>query len=183
MIIGVGDVWAVDTGSSLVARVIRLGERMSGKSDKANHVVIVHHQDAAGTWWGIEGRPGGVGWVDLANYEGTRYLNTNAAEPRTDAQRLAIAGMAVGLLGTGYDWVGGITADLDVALHMPDLAKLLDDAWGWHSPDKPGQRAGHVVCSSAATWIYTALTLACPKLGELTMPGDWWTFNHGLAGN
>jgi hypothetical protein len=141
--------------------------------------VIVHHQDARGTWWGIEGRPGGVGEVDLARYEGARYLNTNADQPRTDAERAAIAKLAFGLLGTGYDWVGGITADLDTALHMPDLAELLDKAWGW--PSRPGQRPGHVVCSSAASWIYTALRLPCPKGGELTWPADWWAFNAGFA--
>ena len=85
--LGIGDVLAVNTGNAITSELIRLGEAIEGKPNLANHVVIVHHQDAKGTWWGIEGRPGGVGYVDMARYLGTslvKYADSNAAEPRTE---------------------------------------------------------------------------------------------------
>lgn len=183
--LGIGDVLAVNTGNAITSELIRLGEAIEGKPNLANHVVIVHHQDAKGTWWGIEGRPGGVGYVDMAKYLSTslvKYADSNAAEPRTTDQRATIAKAAVGMLGVGYDWVGGIASDALDAFRLRDLAGLLDHWWGWKDPANPALRPAHVVCSSLAAWVYRNLGLACPPVTdeELCMPADWWDFNNSL---
>src|SRR5690242_20152365 len=66
-----GDILAVNTGMHFGSRMIRFGaavrELVTGKAepDFVNHIAFVHHIDAHGVPWGLEGRPGGVGWVDL----------------------------------------------------------------------------------------------------------------------
>ena len=183
--IGAGDVLAVNTGNALVSELIRFGAAIEGKPNIANHVVVVHHKDQRGTWWGIEGRPGGVGYVDMAKYVDTplvKYANSNSAEIRTDEQRSTIAKAAEGLLGVGYDWVGGIACDALDSLRLAGLADLVDQWWGWKDPENPNERPAHVVCSSLAAWVYLNLGLARPQIRdeELCMPADWWVFNNGL---
>jgi cell wall-associated NlpC family hydrolase len=183
--VGIGDVLAVNTGNALTSVLIRFGEALMGKPNLANHVVIVHNLDERGTWWGIEGRPGGVGYVDIARYTDSlwaRYSNSNAPQPRTGEQRALIAKAAEGLLGVQYDWVGGIACDALDALRLKPLAGLVDAWWGWKDPAKPGMRPAHVVCSSLAAWVYRNLGLACPAVAdeELCTPADWWDFNNSL---
>ena len=183
--VGIGDVLAVNTGNAFSSELIRFGEALEGKPNLANHVVIVHHQDAKGTWWGVEGRPGGVGWVQMANYLNSpdvKYANSNSTEARTPAQDTTVAQAAAGLLGVGYDWVGGIACDALDALRLAPLADLVDHWCGWQDPGDPQARPGHVVCSSLAAWVYRNLGLACPDVAdeELCMPADWWNFNNSL---
>lgn len=180
-----GDVVAVDTGNATQDDLIRLGALIAGEPAPANHVVIVHHRDKAGTLWGIEGRPGGVGYADMAKYTGSKlvkFANSNTGQARTAAQSLAVCQAAQGLLGVGYDWVGGIEADALSAMHLDALAGLIDHWWGWHDPAAPGTRPGHVVCSSLAAWVYRELHLPAPavKDAELTTPADWWAFNAAI---
>jgi hypothetical protein len=182
----IGDVVTVDTGNHLFARLIRFGELIKGTPTHIDHVVIVHHNDAAGTWWGIEARPGGVGYVDMNLYLDSpfaRYGNSNAAQPRTDAQRTAIAAVAGSMLGVEYDWKGGIAADALDAFHADKVADELDKFWGWKDPSNPRIRPAHVVCSSLAAWIYGELGLGRPAVTdeERCTPADWWTFNHRLS--
>lgn len=179
-----GDVVAVDTGNAAQDDLIRLGALLDGTPAPANHVVIVHHADKAGTLWGIEGRPGGVGYVDMAKYTGSvlaKYANSNTALPRGLFQSDAVCTTAFRLLGTPYDWQGGIAADALVALHLGDLAAKLDTWWGWH--DGTNLRPGHVVCSSLAQWVYAHLGLPCPKVAdaELCTPADWWAYNAAIS--
>lgn len=181
-----GDVVAVDTGNAIAADLIRLGELLDGTPAPANHVVIVHHRDQAGTLWGIEGRPGGVGFVDMARYTNgvlAKYGNSNTALPRAAEQSEAICRVSKSLFGTPYDWFGGIGGDVLTALRMGDLAKMLDRWWGWNSPCGSAVRPAHVVCSSLAQWVYSRLGLPCPKVadGELTTPSDWWYFNQSIS--
>jgi hypothetical protein len=185
--IGVGDVLTVNT-HTVWAPFIDLGELMAGQAHHVDHVLIAHHQDKDGIWWGIEGRPGGVGWVTTDKYLAdphihTRWNNSNASQARTEPQRAAIAKTAEGLLGVGYDWIGGIAADAFVSFRAGELAELIDDWWGWN---QGGPRPGHVVCSSLAAWTYDRLGLASPISGrpsgaELCTPGDWWKFNNAQA--
>jgi hypothetical protein len=174
-----GDVWAVDAPGFGRIPII-LGSWLTGHPAPTDHVVTVHHQDKNGVWWGIEGRPSGVGWVDMSSYFATRAqlraARGNVRQPRTDAQRAAVCKLMEGLLGTSYDWVGGIVADFDTALHAGELAKLIDHWWGW---DNGAAQPAHVVCSSAAAWAYRNLGLVSPPVGnaELVTPADWWRFN------
>ncbi len=173
-----GDVWAVDAvGFGRIPIII--GSWLAGHRAPVDHVVTVHHQDKNGVWWGIEGRPSGVGWVDMSSYFATRAqlraARGNFSQPRTLAQRQAVCKLMEGLLGTSYDWVGGIVADFDASLHAEDLAKIVDRWWGWNDGVS---RPPHVVCSSAAAWAYGKLGLAHPGgAQELVTPADWWRFN------
>ncbi len=180
-----GDVVAVDTGNAIGEDLIRLGELLDGTPAPANHVVIVHHRDKAGTLWGIEGRPGGVGYADMAKYANgvlAKYGNSNGALNRTAAQTAAICHAARLMLGTPYDWPGGIMADAFKSLGLHDLAKMLDKWWGWPDACGTALRPAHVVCSSLAQWVYVRLGLPAPKLAdnELCTPADWWAFNAGI---
>jgi hypothetical protein len=160
-----GDVLTVwDNRNPLPAWLIRVGSWLSGHPGRADHVVMAHHIDDAGTQWGIEGRPGGVGWVDLATYP--VVTSTNADQPKTDEQREALCALAKGMLGTPYDWVG-IAADAMMALYMHRL---------WLAKDFGDAAPAHVVCSSAWDWGYEHLGLASPGGTDgtrWTTPADW----------
>lgn len=163
-----GDVVAVRSTSRnfwqrLFARLIRFGAALEDKANLVNHIVIVHHRDAAGVLWGIEGRPGGVGWVDLAEYD-NKYLASNTAEPKSANQREDICGYAMGLLGVAYDWLA-IGVDATTAAHLTELWG--DREWG----DRP---PAHVVCSSLADYVYDRVGLAHPGNGRYTTPADWY---------
>ncbi len=174
--VGVGDVLAVHTGT-IAGDIVEVAERIAHDAgDHVGHVIIAHHQDKAGTWWGIEGRRGGVGWAELTEYIGTnRFDNDNSWQPRTPAERVQVAKVLESCLGVGYDWVGGIIADAFGIEKAHELAAMIDRWWGWgHGP-----RPGHVVCSSLAAWVYGTLDLPHPGTpGEMTTPADWWLYNH-----
>lgn len=160
-----GDILCTRNATGFAARMIRLGAALRDRPNTVNHVVIAHHVDAAGTLWGIEGRPGGVGWVDCRHYLKGAYTLDNREQPKTDAQRQAVCHAANGLLGTPYDWVG-IAADGMDAIHAPDL-------WAQDWPKCP---PAHVVCSSLADWVYEHVGLASPQPDRTCTPGDWAAF-------
>ncbi len=172
MKIAVGDVWSVRT-TGWAARLIRFGAALQDIPSLDNHVVVVHHQDANGRWWGLEGRPGGVGQVDLARYLHNPYTVTNAGQPKTDEQRYGIAVGAEALLGTPYDWVGIVADGMD-AIGAPHLWA---QNWGGLGPP------AHVVCSSYAAWLNELHGLERPvrRSARGTTPGDWTAFDldHG----
>lgn len=164
-----GDVLTVwDNRNPLPAWLIRAGSWLTGHRGRADHVVMFHHSDAVGRAWGIEGRPGGVGWVDLAVYP--HVTSSNAAQPKTEAQRAALCEVAVGMLGVDYDW-SAIVTDARQALHLNHL---------WRSKDFGEDAPAHVVCSSAWDWAHEHLGLASPggTAGtRWTKPSDWEWFN------
>jgi hypothetical protein len=172
--VDVGDVVAVAT-NGWAAKVIDLGERLAGKRDLDNHVAVVHHIDAAGVPWGVEGKPGGVGWVDMRGYLGDRRTRSNAAQPKTAAQRAIVGDNIVKTLSTQYDWPA-IAGDA-LMLLAPDLPKLF--AVNWHGQGAPG----HVVCSSYAAWLYRVAGLAHPSVGQerFCEPADWTSFDETKA--
>jgi hypothetical protein len=176
----------VQPGDLLVTRdrriwawLIRLGAALGDQPNTWNHVIIASHTDAAGTFWGIEARPGGVGWVDLAPWLASRWTIHNADQPKTAEQRVQIVAAASGLLGTPYDWQA-IAADAMHAIGGSRLWRMRD----WDG--KPGVPA-HVVCSSLATWIYMHVGLPEPvppsqrARWRWTTPADWAAFilRHG----
>jgi hypothetical protein len=184
--LGIGDVIAVEI-TGLADDLIRVGDDIKGKPTPASHVVVVHHQDSAGRWWGIQGQPGTVGWVDMAEYWGSptaKAGNSNGLQPRTPAQRQSVADLCAGLVGIGrYDWLGGIVPDGLDDVHLPELADLVDKWWGWQStPGKPEALApGHVVCSSMPAWAHDRLGIPRPmpkNNAEAIQPADWWVFNN-----
>lgn len=166
---GPGNVVVCD-GDSAIAKWIEVAAVLRGKP-AANHVALFHHTDQHGTHWGIEGRPGGVGWVDLRRYLTDRRTRTNAAQPLTAAQRAAITTYMVKLLGSAYDWLGGIAADGAQVLNIP-----VD----WSPDPKTGLVPGHVVCSSSTAWAYQQEGVPAPTdssgAWRHVTPGDWSGF-------
>lgn len=161
-----GDVLCVDTGS-FWGRWIKLGGWLSRTGGHCDHVVVVHHEDLAGNLWGVEGRPGGVGWVELRRCT-YRLVSSNARQPKTPDQRAAVCGIVKGLLQVPYDW-SAIVVDAMRALTVARLWNTRE--WG---PQTPGQ----VVCSSLADWAYERLGLASPQDDRWVTPDGWNHFNR-----
>jgi hypothetical protein len=163
-----GDVLAVSTSNSnVVEEVIKIGGVLAAGSGLDNHVVVMHHW-TDGVPWGVEGKPGGVGWADLRRYLHDPYTVGNPGQPKSDAQRAEVARLAETMLGTPYDWAA-IADDGLTALHLP---RLFSEDWS-------GEGApGHVVCSSLAAWLYRRVGLAHPGVhpDRLTTPSDWTEF-------
>ncbi len=165
--IDVGDVLVV-RGSDWASRLIRVGAALRDEPNLDNHVAIVHHQDANGVWWVVEGRPGGVGWADARDYLASPYTTNNVLQAKSPDQRQQIASVAMGMLGTPYDW-NGIVADAMTAIGAQDLW-----AQNWHGQGPPA----HVVCSSLAAWVYQHVQLDIPTYHapRETTPADWEQF-------
>jgi hypothetical protein len=174
MVPGIGDVLCTRTPKGWPAFLIRLGAALKDDPSTVNHVIVVHHKDAAGTLWGIEGRPGGVGWVDVRHALRQPYTLSNSEQPKDEVQRTAIATAAEALIGTPYDWTG-IGLDAMRAIHAPELWA---SKWG-----KDGVAPAHVVCSSMADWLYDHVGLASPgaQYDRTVTPGDWarWIMEKG----
>jgi hypothetical protein len=137
-------------------------------------VIIVHHKDAQGLWWGIEGRPGGVGYVPLDGALSNRYTNANTEQPISEDRRYLIAVAAESVLGMGYDWEA-IAEDTAHVFVANSLWKTIEKTRGW----KPGKIPAHLVCSSFADWAYESVNLPNPggTIGtRFTTPGDWDAF-------
>jgi hypothetical protein len=182
-----GDLLIVE-GTAPVSKVIEVGAVIEGEA-VASHVALFHHSDFSGpvpAHWGIEGRPGGVGWVDLGAYLRDPRTVSTAGQPKTDAQRGALCKLGVTLLGTPYDWVGGIAADGATVLHLAPMAKALHDLGLWRPAHPGGLVPGHVVCSSAWAWAHDRIGLpspdrpsggpGAPDTWEPVTPANWKTF-------
>lgn len=167
-----GDVLAVRTGG-LFARLIRIGEELSGAPGLDNHVAVMHHW-AGDVPWMIEGRPGGVGWADGRAYTASAYSVNNCGQPgRGDAQRAEVAKLAEYMIGTAYSWES-ITDDTLRAFHMPDL----------FASTFRGVVPAHVVCSSFSALLYERAGWERPPVADRdTMPSDWVSFalGHGWS--
>src|ERR1700745_863869 len=131
-----GDVFTVQTSGD-VSDTIKFGEAMQGKPNLDNHVAGMHHWDGD-IPWGLEGKPGGVGWVDMRAYIGHPMAHKHCPQPYPlDSERAVVSNDAQEMLGTKYDWeaIGG---DSFAALHV----KLYHLTW------PHGLVPGEVVCSS-----------------------------------
>lgn len=165
-----GDVLAVRTDGT-PAELIRVGEELAGKPGLDNHIAVMHHW-AGDVPWGLEGKPGGVGWVDLRAYIASPWTLDNCAQPgRTDLMRALVTTYAEKMIGTAYDWQA-IADDTLRAFRMPDLfGKTID-----------GTVPGHVVCSSYAAFLYERAGWGCPQVPDRDCePADWTSFimTHG----
>lgn len=168
--VNVGDVICTREGKWWISGAIRLGAKLLGLPSFVNHVIIVHHWDAqSNSWIGIEGRPGGVGWVDLTERLKAPLTNANTEQPKTEAQRYLIAKASESLLTAPYDWAG-IREDVRIAARL--WFRVAEE---WPEDAVPGQ----VVCSSFADWAYEQVKLANPGgtlLTRFTTPGHWDRF-------
>ena len=162
------------SGTNWASKLIEIGAILRGR-DAASHVAVMHHVDKQGTPWAIEGRPGGVGWRDARDYLSDSRTVTNVGQPKTPKQRDAVCELMVRLLGTKYDWVGGIAADGAADINLPAVAQALENLGLWVAPPH-GQVPGAVVCSSVAAWGYDRVGLpspAAPSAWESVQPADW----------
>ncbi|HET9118323.1 MAG TPA: hypothetical protein VFN75_09685 [Pseudonocardiaceae bacterium] len=161
-----GTVLAVRSGGFAGAG-IRLGAALLDEPNIENHIAVVHHTDASGTTWAIEGRPGGVGWRNASDYLASRWTVNNSAQPLTLAQRDVIARTCEAMLGTPYDWEAIVDDGLrDLHLWAPKL----------------GNVQGQTVCSALAAHAYDIAQAPRPKGGErLVQPADWdqWIVTAG----
>lgn len=168
--IGIGDVLVTREGPWIVSALIRLGAWMTGRPAFCNHAIIVHHQDEQGTLWGLEGRPGGVGWRDLTGPLSWTLTNANNEQPKTEEQRYLIAVASEALLATPYDW-NAIQDHVKEALRLWSPRGPVE----WTDDEVPA----HVVCSSFADWAYEKVGLKNPggnAITRMTSPGDWDRF-------
>jgi hypothetical protein len=170
--VGIGDVIVTREGPWYVQWPIRLGTAFLGLPSGCNHAIIVHHRDpATGHWIGIEGRPGGVGWVDITTRLSSPITNANNDQPKTEAQRYLVATAAERLLGIPYDWVAILADSLEAAR----LEEVYRHQWEFKEDGLPG----HVVCSAFADWAYETVGLPNPggnKQTRFTFPGHWDRF-------
>jgi hypothetical protein len=149
--------------TSYFGKWIRRGAAMSDLPNLVNHVIIVRQRDKVGKQWGIEGRPGGAGWVVITDdLMRNPYTMNNCKQAKTSDQRKIVCEGAVKFLGTEYDWQAIVGDALD-ALHKPNP---WDDLWEEGYPS-------HVVCSSAADYLYEQANLEAPIMDRNCKPGDW----------
>jgi hypothetical protein len=143
---------------------IRLGAALQNKPNLQNHVAVVHHTDANGTTWCIEGRPGGAGWRDARGYINDKWTINNSAQPIPDSSGAAIAKIMESLIGTAYDWKA-IAADglADLGMKLP----------GWDQKWQDGEVNVQAVCSSLAAYAYGKANVAHPPGDRGTQPSDW----------
>lgn len=164
-----GDVVAVRTGG-FAGEMIRWGAALRGWPNLDNHIVIVDSVQDNGIIVGVEGRPGGVGRVDVSRYfTGVNgdFTVANVDQPKTDDQRNTVVTVMRQMIKVNYDW-DAIAEDALVDLDIPQL-------WNekWH-----GTSVGHVVCSSLAAWGYHKASLAAPKQEDMRhiQPANWTEF-------
>jgi hypothetical protein len=171
--LAVGDVICTREGAWWISGAIRLGARLLGLPAFVNHVIIVHHWDSEhNSWVGVEGRPGGVGWVDITSRLSQPLTNANNQQEKSEGQRYLIAKAAESLLNVAYDWQA-IAEDARIAARM-----WLRAAEEWPDDAVPG----HVVCSSFADWAYEKVGLSNPggnSQTRFTTPGHWDKFIIG----
>lgn len=162
-------------GSSVVAESIEIGAVFDGEP-AAHHVAVVHHIAPNGVLWGIEGRPGGVGWVDCAKYIAHPLTVANTSQAITDEARMSIAVIMEAMIGTAYDWAAIAEDGGQIFSRKFGLADI------WHEK-VDGKLPGHIVCSSLAAYGYDRANLPCPSPRDYrhVTPADWEKFildNH-----
>ena len=174
--VGPGDV-VIIKGTSWISHLIELGEHIAHLPEYS-HGALVDHIDANGVIWGLEGRPGGVGWAQMNPYLQLPSTLTNAAQPKTSLQRASLVRDGRKLLGTAYDWEG-IVQDAERDLSPPGLK--LEDLWhdaSLYPWNPPTIAPAHVVCTSYLAWDYDQNGLAAPLPADPrhVEPGDWAQF-------
>ena len=162
-----GAILAVRTGG-FFGDMIRFGGALLDEPNMENHIAVLHHQDDKGTWWCLEGRPGGVGWRDATAYLNSPWTITNRNQPLMDEQRAEICNKMDAMINRSYDW-RAIVEDGLRDIHI-------EDPWGekWTN----GEVDGGVVCSSVAAYTYGFARAAYPHNVNQphVQPADWVQF-------
>lgn len=164
-----GMVLAVHTGG-MFSDGIRLGSVLIDETAAQNHILGLSHQDERTMrWWGIEGRPGGVGWVDATPYLASPLTISNQHQTLDTGQQANIVLALKLALGTPYDWAA-IKDEAERDLHLSGLWADTDN-WG---PAVPA----HVICSSLLAWGYKRVDAAYPQQVDErhVQPADWVSF-------
>jgi len=164
-----GDVVIVEMGIWIIRVLIWIQAILTGKAKyrQSGHIIVVSHTDDQGRLWGIEGRPGGVGWAQLDKRSGHWGLS-NAEQPKTPEQRAKVVDTMKSLLGTHYDY----GAYLVIALNTLGITSQWTD---WEGNNVPT----HVICSAVADYVYEDVGLANPggmKITRFTTPAEWAEF-------
>jgi hypothetical protein len=137
------------------------------KYSKAGHVIVVSHRDTEGRLWGIEGRPGGIGWADLDKRNGKWGLS-NVEQPKTASARVKLVDSMVALLGAPYDYPAYLKLAMDILRISPRWTD-------WNNKEIPSS----YICSAVADQIYENEGLPNPggdKLTRFVTPAEWAEF-------
>jgi len=164
-----GDVIVTEMGVWIIRMLIIFQAFLTRKMKyrQGGHIIVFTHVDAEGRYWGIEGRPGGVGWAQLDKRNGKWGL-ANVDQPKDAAQRSKIVETMKELLGTKYDY----SAYIDIALQTIGITKNWTDFRGNEVPT-------HVICSAVADYVYEDVGLANPggfAITRFTTPAEWALF-------
>jgi len=144
---------------------------LGDKATLVNHVALFTHVDSEGFPRGLEGRPGGFGWVNLTAYLADAGTISNADQPKTGEQRDKVVRLATASISIPYDW----KAIIAMAAGAAGLPFRLQE---WPEDGVPSQ----MVCSSAADYFYEAAGLPNPggyAKTRGTDPADWAEFVVG----
>lgn len=168
--LGPANVLVLSGSRAIALEAIEIGSVLDGEPS-AYHVAVVHHKATDGVLWGIEGRPGGVGWVDCAKYISNPATIANTGQPISDENRMGISVIMEAMLGTPYDWA----AIAEDGGEMFARQFHLKDIWHEKVNDK---LPGHIVCSALAAYGYLRKAQPCPQPKDYrhVTPGDWLKF-------
>lgn len=165
-----GDVVIVEMGIWIVRVMIWVQALFTGKAkySKAGHIIVVSHVDSDGRLWGIEGRPGGIGWADLSKRNG-KWGVSNVDQPKTAEMRVRLVDSMTALLGSKYDY----PAYLKLAMDMVGITPR------WTVEYTEEDVPVSYICSAVADQIYEANGLPNPggnNNTRFTTPADWAQF-------
>lgn len=164
-----GDVVVTEMGIWIIRLLIWIQAVFTGlaKYRKGGHIIVVSHRDAEGRLWGIEGRPGGIGWTLMDKRNG-QWGMANVDQPKTEEQRTKIVAVMTELLGSKYDY----EAYLNIAFATLGITKNWTD---YKDNDVPI----HFICSAVADYVYEDVGLLNPgglEVTRFTTPAQWAEF-------
>jgi hypothetical protein len=168
-----GDVLTIP-GAGWVGVLIRWQYRLTGGTSAFSnygHVVIAKGRDEQNRYWGIQASPNGVGWVNMAKYDG-KPIVVNSEQPKTLAARKTVIEAMPQLIGSHYDYTAYVIFALETIGITPE----------WTDTESGKVIPPHFVCSALAASLYDDAGLPRPPgLMRLIRPGDWakWTSLKG----
>lgn len=165
-----GDVVIVEMGIWIVRVMIWIQAFFTGRArySKAGHIIVVSHTDNEGRVWGLEGRPGGIGWTNLDKRHG-KWAVTNVDQPKTAEVRAKLVESMEALLGAKYDY----PAYLKLALDMVGITTR------WTVEYTEDELPVSYICSAVADHIYEVNGLPNPggnQVTRFTTPAEWAYF-------
>jgi hypothetical protein len=165
-----GDIIIIKQGGRLARAAIWLQNTLKHNTAKYSlygHVIVATGKDPEGRLWGIEARPGGIGYRRLEPLNST-YGMVNTGQPVTAEARTALVAAIIALLGKPYDY--------EAYLLFVLKAVGIDPTWTYEFDGK--DVPPHFICSAVAAYIYRDAGLGYPKVDgvRLCTPADWAEF-------